>query len=83
MCDEIVAISELANITYIRQKETKGLAGLSTMGSISLGIALVAGSTLVPRPAAGVTASQGLLDTAGAAGVSRSGSGGCKFSSFS
>ena len=25
MCDEIVAISELANITYIRQKETKGL----------------------------------------------------------
>jgi UTP--glucose-1-phosphate uridylyltransferase len=25
MCDEIVAISEMANITYIRQKETKGL----------------------------------------------------------
>ena len=32
------------------------MAGLSTMGSIPLGIALVAGSTRVPRPAAGMTA---------------------------
>ena len=32
------------------------MAGLSTMGSISLGIALVAGSTRVPSPAAGMIA---------------------------
>ena len=32
------------------------MAGLSTMGSIPLGMALVAGSTRVPRPAAGMTA---------------------------
>ena len=32
------------------------IAGLSTMGSISFGMDLVAGRTLVPRPAAGITA---------------------------
>ena len=32
------------------------ISGLSTMGSISLGIALVAGSILVPSPATGITA---------------------------
>ena len=32
------------------------IAGLSTIGSISFGIALVAGKTLVPSPAAGITA---------------------------
>ena len=32
------------------------MAGLSTMGSMPLGMALVAGSTRVPRPAAGITA---------------------------
>ena len=32
------------------------IAGLSTIGSISLGMALVAGSTRVPNPAAGITA---------------------------
>jgi hypothetical protein len=32
------------------------MTGLSTMGSISLGIALVAGKNLVPRPATGITA---------------------------
>src|SRR4051794_7478375 len=32
------------------------MAGLSTTGSISLGVALVAGRNLVPRPAAGMTA---------------------------
>ena len=32
------------------------MAGLSTMGSISLGMALVAGSTRVPSPAAGMMA---------------------------
>src|ERR1700752_4740165 len=35
---------------------TYWMAGLSTTGSISLGVALVAGRNLVPRPAAGVTA---------------------------
>ncbi len=32
------------------------ISGLSTRGSISLGIALVAGRNLVPKPAAGKTA---------------------------
>src|SRR5919112_1085558 len=32
------------------------MAGLSTTGSISLGMALVAGRNLVPSPAAGITA---------------------------
>jgi hypothetical protein len=32
------------------------IIGLSTMGSISLGIALVAGNILVPKPATGITA---------------------------
>jgi hypothetical protein len=32
------------------------MAGLSTTGSISFGVALVAGRNLVPRPAAGTTA---------------------------
>src|ERR1700753_1128992 len=35
---------------------TYSIAGLSTTGSISLGVALVAGRNLVPRPAAGITA---------------------------
>src|ERR1039457_7069816 len=35
---------------------TYWIAGLSTMGSISLGVALVAGRNRVPRPAAGTTA---------------------------
>ena len=33
-----------------------GIAGLSTIVSISFGMDFVAGSTLVPRPAAGITA---------------------------
>jgi hypothetical protein len=32
------------------------MAGLSTTGNISLGIAFVAGKNLVPSPAAGMTA---------------------------
>ena len=32
------------------------MAGVSTTGSISLGVALVAGRNRVPRPAAGITA---------------------------
>ena len=32
------------------------IAGLSTIGSISLGMAFDAGSTRVPKPAAGITA---------------------------
>src|SRR6266545_846233 len=35
---------------------TYWIAGLSTTGSISLGVALVAGRNRVPRPAAGMTA---------------------------
>src|ERR1700691_811396 len=35
---------------------TYWMAGLSTTGSISLGVALVAGRNRVPRPAAGTTA---------------------------
>src|SRR3954466_5978182 len=35
---------------------TYWIAGLSTTGSISLGVAFVAGRNLVPRPAAGMTA---------------------------
>src|SRR4051812_20240371 len=35
---------------------TYWIAGLSTIGSISLGCALVAGRNRVPRPAAGMTA---------------------------
>ena len=35
---------------------TYWMAGLSTTGSISLGVALVAGRKRVPRPAAGTTA---------------------------
>ncbi len=35
---------------------TYWMAGLSTTGSISFGIALVAGRNRVPRPAAGMTA---------------------------
>src|SRR6516165_12427687 len=35
---------------------TYWMAGLSTTGSISFGVAFVAGRNLVPRPAAGTTA---------------------------
>jgi hypothetical protein len=35
---------------------TYSIAGLSTTGSISFGVALVAGRNRVPRPAAGMTA---------------------------
>src|SRR5829696_8539770 len=35
---------------------TYWIAGLSTTGSISLGVALVAGRNLVPSPATGITA---------------------------
>ena len=35
---------------------TYWIAGLSTTGSISFGIAFVAGRNRVPRPAAGITA---------------------------
>jgi hypothetical protein len=39
------------------------MSGLSTMGSISFGLALVMGRNLVPRPATGNTAVlMGLLD---------------------
>ena len=44
---------------------TYWMAGRSTIGSISLGIDLVAGRNRVPRPAAGMTA----LRTGGVAGM--------------
>src|SRR5438132_3213963 len=46
---------------------TNWMAGRSTIGSISLGSAFVAGSDRVPSPAAGITALRG-EDTVGAAG---------------
>src|SRR3954451_18784945 len=42
--------------TFTASSTTYWIAGLSTTGSISLGIAFVAGRNLVPRPAAGMTA---------------------------
>src|SRR5947209_17322744 len=53
---------------------TYWMIGLSTMGSISLGWALVAGRKRVPRPAAGNTALRtGLLMGGGGAGVRATG----------
>src|ERR687890_2443619 len=42
--------------TLTASSTTYWMAGLSTTGSISLGMALVAGRNLVPSPAAGMTA---------------------------
>src|SRR6478752_4463816 len=42
--------------TLTASSTTYWMAGLSTTGSISLGMALVAGRNLVPSPAAGITA---------------------------
>lgn len=42
--------------TLTASSTTYWMAGLSTTGSISFGIAFVAGRNLVPRPAAGMTA---------------------------
>ena len=39
------------------------ITGLSTMGSISLGTVLVAGSIRVPSPAAGITALRTFMET--------------------
>ena len=44
------------------------MSGLSTMGSISLGLALVAGRKRVPRPATGKTAAR--IELEGAIGIS-------------
>src|SRR5665647_3624512 len=40
----------------VASSTTYWMAGLSTTGSISFGVALVAGRKRVPRPAAGITA---------------------------
>src|SRR5665811_1179395 len=40
----------------VASSTTYWMAGLSTTGSISLGVALVAGRKRVPKPAAGITA---------------------------
>jgi len=64
--DEMFDAASLASST------TYWISGLSTMVSISFGIALVAGRTRVPRPATGKTALRifmGCRDTGGAEGA--------------
>src|SRR5258708_30638785 len=51
-----VIISTSSRPAATASSTTYWMAGLSTTGSISLGVALVAGRNLVPRPAAGITA---------------------------
>ena len=51
-----VIISTSSRPAATASSTTYWIAGLSTTGSISLGVALVAGRNLVPRPAAGMTA---------------------------
>src|SRR6476661_59511 len=51
-----VIISTSCRPAATASSTTYWMAGLSTTGSISLGIALVAGRNRVPRPAAGITA---------------------------
>ena len=51
-----VIISTSSRPAATASSTTYWIAGLSTTGSISLGVALVAGRNLVPRPAAGITA---------------------------
>ena len=51
-----VIISTSSRPAATASSTTYWMAGLSTTGSISLGVALVAGRNLVPRPAAGMTA---------------------------
>src|ERR1700722_4387220 len=62
-----VTISTSSRPAATASSTTYWMAGLSTTGSISLGVALVAGRNLVPRPAAGMTA---LVHSSAAAGVS-------------
>src|ERR1700733_7575570 len=51
-----VIISTSSSPAATASSTTYWIAGLSTTGSISLGVALVAGKNLVPSPAAGMTA---------------------------
>src|SRR5205823_11831072 len=51
-----VIISTSCRSAATASSTTYWMAGLSTIGSISLGWALVAGRNRVPRPAAGITA---------------------------
>src|SRR6266705_6531714 len=51
-----VIISTSSRPAATASSTTYWIAGLSTTGSISLGVALVAGRKRVPRPAAGITA---------------------------
>src|SRR3954470_3068917 len=51
-----VIISTSSRPAATASSTTYWMAGLSTTGSISFGVALVAGRNLVPRPAAGMTA---------------------------
>ena len=51
-----VTISTSVRPAAAASSTTYWMAGVSMTGSISFGIALVAGTNLVPRPAAGMTA---------------------------
>ena len=51
-----VIISTSSRPAVTASSTTYWMAGLSTTGSISLGVAFVAGRNRVPRPAAGTTA---------------------------
>jgi len=51
-----VIISTSLSPAATASSTTYSMAGLSTTGSISLGVAFVAGRNRVPRPAAGITA---------------------------
>ena len=51
-----VTISTSVNPAAAASSTTYWITGVSITGNISLGIALVAGTNLVPRPAAGMTA---------------------------
>src|SRR5580693_5839925 len=62
-----VIISTSSSPAATASSTTYWIAGLSTTGSISLGVALVAGRNLVPSPAAGITA----LVTASLSAMSR------------
>jgi hypothetical protein len=54
--DECVTSTISVMPAAIHSLTTYWINGLSTRGSISLGIALVAGNILVPNPATGITA---------------------------
>ena len=60
MLEQLCGAAGAGAVSYthldVYKRQIYWMAGLSTIGSISLGRALVIGSTRVPRPAAGITA---------------------------